>query len=122
MQSRTQTADAKPCARVIRGDSVTRKEISEKLAPVFKRYPIKRAALFGSYARDDYTADSDVDIVVEFVVQSPGLMFFSLLGELSETIGLPVDLIWESGLRHMDDSFRLMLDKEGVLLYEADAQ
>ena len=100
---------------------MTREEISDKLTPVFKRYPVKRAALFGSYARNDYTADSDVDIVVEFQIQSPGLMFFSLLWELSDSIGIPVDLIWESGLRYMDDSFRIMLDKEGVILYETDA-
>ena len=96
-------------------------EITKKLKPIFQRYPVKRAALFGSYARGEHTPDSDVDILVEFTIRSPGLMFFSLLGDLSETIGLPVDLIWESGLHHMDEDFRLALHREEVVLYETDA-
>ena len=100
---------------------MTNFEIAEKLTPVFQRYPVKKAALFGSYVRNDYTPDSDVDIVVEFHVQSPGLMFFSLLQDLTKAIGLHVDLIWESGLCHMDEDFRSSLDRERVVLYETDS-
>ena len=97
-----------------------REEITEKLISVLQRYPVKRAVLFGSYARNDYNADSDVDIVVEFKTESPGLMFFSLQGDLSDSIGRPVDLIWEAGLCHMEEGIRLSISKDKVVLYEAD--
>ena len=40
-------------------------EIKAKVAPICKEYGIKRAYLFGSYARGDATEDSDVDIRIE---------------------------------------------------------
>lgn len=38
----------------------------EKIAEFCQRHYIKRLALFGSALRDDFTPDSDVDILVEF--------------------------------------------------------
>ena len=52
-----------------------REEVVEKVIPVFQKYPVSCAFFFGSYARDDYNSDSDIDIVVEFHIKSPGLLF-----------------------------------------------
>ena len=51
-------------------------------------------ALFGSVLRDDFTSESDVDVLVEFEPgPTPGLAFFSdLPDELSEIFGRQVDL------------------------------
>ena len=38
----------------------------EKIAEFCKRQHIRRLALFGSVLRDDFTPDSDVDMLVEF--------------------------------------------------------
>ncbi len=65
----------------------------EKLADFCQRNHIRRLALFGSVLRDDFRADSDVDVLVEFEAgHVPGLRFFSLETELSEIIGRKVDL------------------------------
>ena len=54
---------------------------------------IRRLALFGSALRDDFTPESDVDILVEFEPGTRlGLKFFRLQEELSELIGRKVDL------------------------------
>jgi len=40
--------------------------IKERLAQVLQRNGVKKAALFGSIARGEATAESDIDILVEF--------------------------------------------------------
>ena len=56
-----------------------------------RRYRIRKPALFGSVLRNDFTANSDVDVLVEFEPgHVPGLM--TLAGveeELSEILGEP---------------------------------
>jgi len=38
----------------------------DEIAAFCRRHGIRRLALFGSVLRDDFTADSDVDVLVEF--------------------------------------------------------
>jgi hypothetical protein len=50
-------------------------------------------AFFGSVTRDDFGADSDVDVLLEFEPRHvPGLAFFAMESELSEILGRKVDL------------------------------
>lgn len=55
---------------------------------------IRRLSLFGSVLRDDFTPESDIDILVEFRPgRTPGLAFFgSMPDALSEILGRRVDL------------------------------
>ncbi len=58
-----------------------------------RRNHIRRLALFGSVIRDDFTLESDVDVLVEFEPgKTPGYAFFGLEDELSELLGRKVDL------------------------------
>jgi predicted nucleotidyltransferase len=60
-----------------------------------QRHHIARLALFGSALRDDFGADSDVDLLVEFQPgHVPGLSFVSMERELSGLLhGRRVDLV-----------------------------
>ena len=65
----------------------------EEIAGFCQRNGIKRLALFGSVLRDDFTAESDVDVLVEFEPgKTPGLEFITMQDELSEIYGRKVDL------------------------------
>lgn len=59
-----------------------------------KRHHILKLALFGSVLRDDFSPDSDVDVLVEFEANHlPG--FITLAGmeiELGEILGRKVDM------------------------------
>lgn len=67
------------------GDPVSAESIRMLLAPVFSRYPIRRAILFGSYAKGTQNAKSDVDLLVDCDLR--GLRFVGFHG------GNPPDLV-----------------------------
>jgi predicted nucleotidyltransferase len=61
--------------------------------------PIK-VGIFGSYARGDNKKDSDIDILVEFK-ESPSLLtLIKLENDLSEIIGVKVDLVTTGALKN----------------------
>lgn len=65
----------------------------EQIEAFCRKHHIRRLALFGSVLRDDFTDESDVDVLVEFEPgHTPGLAFFSMQRELSEMLGRQVDL------------------------------
>lgn len=61
-------------------------------------YPIKRLAIFGSISRGDDTADSDVDVLVEFS-QPVGMEFIRLAYELETILQRKVDLVSRGGIK-----------------------
>jgi hypothetical protein len=65
----------------------------EAIAEFCRRHHIRRLAIFGSAIRDDFTDQSDVDVLVEFDPEHiPGLEFFTMHEELGDLIGRRVDL------------------------------
>ncbi len=61
----------------------------EEIAAVCRRYYIRTLALFGSVLREDFTADSDVDVLVEFEPgRTPGFFTIARIArELSPLLG-----------------------------------
>ena len=57
---------------------LTPEEVSEKTFKLFEKYGIKKAAVFGSCARNEMHRGSDVDILVEFTDLSSPLLFVEL--------------------------------------------
>ena len=71
----------------------------EEIKALCRRHHIRRLALFGSVLRHDFTATSDVDMVVEFQTgRTPGLSFITIEDELSALVGRRVDLNTPSSL------------------------
>jgi hypothetical protein len=67
-----------------------------------RRHHITRLALFGSVLRDDFSPDSDVDVLVEFQAgHVPGLNFVSIEREFSALLqGRQVDMVTPKFLNH----------------------
>lgn len=64
-----------------------------------RRYPIRQMGVFGSYVRGNQRADSDLDVLVE-LGDGIGLMeFVGLKQELSDAIGVQVDLVSRDALK-----------------------
>lgn len=66
--------------------------LSEHKQEIRKKYGVAIIGVFGSYAREEQSKVSDVDILVE--LERPiGLKFFELWNNLEEILGVKVDLL-----------------------------
>jgi hypothetical protein len=93
----------------------TLNEIKEKTVPVAKAYGIQSLGVFGSYARNEATDESDVDICVEKGSLRSLLQYFAFVQELEKKLGCHVDVITTE---IEDTEFLNRVLKERVLLYE----
>lgn len=64
----------------------------------FSAYPLRSMAVFGSYARQEEHAASDLDIMVEFK-DNIGIRFVDLADELERTLGMKIDLVSKKGIQ-----------------------
>lgn len=90
-------------------------QIQTILQPVFSEYNVKKAILFGSYAKGLAKAQSDIDILVDSGLR--GLAFFGLLEDVVTSLGKQVDLLDVSQLTpnsQVDEEIK----RSGVVIYE----
>lgn len=75
----------------------------------------KKISLFGSYARGEATAESDVDILLDKgAIRGMGVLDFQ--DELSACLGRPVDVVTTAGA---SERFLDKIRRDEVVLYEA---
>ncbi|HSZ33038.1 MAG TPA: nucleotidyltransferase domain-containing protein [Puia sp.] len=87
------------------------------LQDFFAGLPVKKAFVFGSYARNSaINKNSDLDILVELDHSTPiGMKFFSYQSELEQLMKRKVDLVSSEGLsKHVQPH----IDMEKILIYE----
>lgn len=66
----------------------------KEIKPKLEKYKLSRLRLFGSHARNDYTLDSDVDLLVEFDEMPSFFMLFDIKEEIERKIDKKVDLVF----------------------------
>jgi predicted nucleotidyltransferase len=77
---------------------------------------ICKLAFFGSAVRKDFTPESDIDVLVEFMDgHVPGYQFFAMESELSRLLGKKVDL---ETLGFLSPKIRDHVLSEAVVAYE----
>lgn len=77
-----------------------------EICAIARRHRGRSVAVFGSVARGDESATSDIDFLVEF---EPGSSLFDRLHlseELETLLGVPVDVVSAGGLKDRDDHIR----------------
>ncbi len=67
--------------------------IKKNAVPIFKRYRVKRASVFGSVARGEATPKSDVDLLLEMPREASLFDFLALKNDLEDALHTPVDLV-----------------------------
>lgn len=77
---------------------LNKEEIFEKIAQVLKNKGARKIAIFGSYARNEQKPGSDIDIIVEFSGRKSLLDLVRIERELSEILGIRVDLLTEKSI------------------------
>ncbi|HEY4521130.1 MAG TPA: nucleotidyltransferase family protein [Candidatus Paceibacterota bacterium] len=73
-------------------------DIQDRIQSILRRYGVTQAGIFGSFARNEASENSDVDILI--TLQKPIGVFAlaRLQRELADAIGRPVDLVTSDAL------------------------
>ena len=90
-------------------------DLRRVLTPVFRQFGVRRAILFGSYAKGCATSNSDVDLLVDSGLW--GMAFFGLLDSVASALRIPVDLIDVSQLC-TNSPIEREIRSSGVQIYE----
>ncbi len=74
----------------------------ERIESFCRKWQVCELSLFGSVLRPDFTPQSDVDVLVEFVPDHPWSLFdiLDMEQELRTLLGREVDLVMKGGLRN----------------------
>lgn len=103
---------------------LTLDDIRERVSPVAARYGLRAVYVFGSYARNEATEESDVDLLIDRTGSAVKGMFDlgELYNELSRSVGKEIDLVTTHTLAQQSTRRRMPqltenLVNERVLLY-----
>ena len=89
-------------------------EIRSIVAPIAAAHNVGRIYLFGSYARGDATASSDIDLRVDKGRLKGLFALGALYADLEDSLGKQLDILTTGSL---DQKFLQRIAKEEVLIY-----
>ena len=96
------------------------------IAPIAKQYGLRAVYVFGSYARGEANADSDIDLLVDLTGTNIRSLFAlgNVYCDLESALGKSIDLIPVSSLEQTsksasDELFRNAVQTERVRIYDA---
>ena len=76
-----------------------------------ERFDVTGLALYGSFARNQATPDSDVDILVRFAGRATSQSYFGTLFYIEDLLGRRIDLVTDKALRA---EFRPFVEQEAL--------
>jgi len=88
--------------------------LAERARPILRRYGVRRASVFGSYARGQEGPESDLDLLVEL---PPGSSLLDLVGleqDLTAELGIKVEATTYGSL-HPLMCDRVLADERTIL-------
>ena len=92
-------------------------EIKQILKKILENMPVYSVILFGSYAKNLATANSDLDLVIDTREQLMGFKLYSLITKIEEEFNKNVDAFEKSEIienSKVDEEIK----KTGVVVYE----
>ena len=76
------------------------RQILQNSLPTLKEeYQVRSLGLFGSYVRQEQSPTSDLDVLVSFSEPPSLLQFIALENDLSDLLGIQVDLVMRDALK-----------------------
>lgn len=80
----------------------------ETITAFCRRWHVAELAVFGSVLRDDFDADSDVDVLISFLPDETPTLFdmVRMQKELEAILGREVDLVSRRGIEESHNHFR----------------
>ncbi len=72
--------------------------LRQQLPELQTRYAVKSLGVFGSYVRGEARKSSDLDVLIEFESAPSLFKFIALEEQLTQLLGVKVDLVMKSAL------------------------
>jgi len=90
----------------------------DQIRELCKENRVKTLFAFGSVTRDDFNADSDIDLVVDFEEKDPFIysdLYLNLKSKLEDILNRQIDLLEERAIKNR--FFKQQLESTKVPLY-----
>ena len=85
-------------SKINKKNSLTITKLRQLIVPILKAHDVRKAGIFGSYARGDNRRKSDIDILVQLSPKQSLLDLVDLEQKLTQKTGKKVDLISYNGI------------------------
>ena len=92
-------------------------DIKRMLSEVLNNTDVEKAILFGSYAKNTPTKNSDIDILIDSKGKIKGLKFFAIIDIIREKFDKDVDVIEKSEI-DANSTIEKEIEETGVVVYE----
>ena len=92
------------------------KDLQDKLLLLLQPYDPAKVGIFGSFARGEQREDSDLDVLIRFRNRISLLKLVQIEQELSDKLGIPIDLVTENSLKN--PRLRAYIEKDLITIYE----
>ena len=90
-------------------------QIENQLISILQKHGAVKIGIFGSYARGEASPESDLDLLVDFSSRKSLLTLVRIKRELSETLGIDIDLLTEAAISpHMINDIK----KQQRIIYQ----
>ena len=101
------------------GNVYTLNTIQKNSIPIARKYGVAKLYIFGSYAREEATGESDIDILIDKGDIKNLLQYFSFVAALEDQFKVHVDVVTTTS---SDKAFLERIKKEAILIYESQRQ
>lgn len=92
-------------------------ELKSILHEILKNFAVKKAILFGSYAKNTPTSKSDIDLVIDSDEKLLNIYFYGLLEDLVQKLQKNIDLFEISEIQKNSRIYE-DIQKDGIIVYE----
>ncbi len=92
-------------------------DIKKLLNEVLSSTDVEKAILFGSYAKNTPTPNSDIDILIDSNGKIKGLKFFAIIDMIKEKFDKDVDIIEKTEI-DKNSNIEKEINETGVIVYE----
>ena len=92
-------------------------DIRKILNEILNNTDVEKAILFGSYAKNTPTKNSDIDILIDSNGKIKGLKFFAIIDLIKEKFDKDVDVIEKTEI-NKGSKIEKEIENTGVVVYE----
>ena len=95
----------------------TLEDIKKMLNEVLMYTEVEKAILFGSYAKNKPTEQSDIDIIIDSNGKIKGLKYFAIIDMIKEKFNKDVDVIEKTEI-DKNSKIEKEIERTGIIVYE----